>query len=148
MDAADAVGRMPRRRGTPTARGRARAGAGGGRDARGGEGERRMGMGENSRRGAARGASTARVASERRRGRRRTRRRNDPREGLWWGSVTSPDWWMDFRWTSVLEPRRAARSARADVRETDVECEFLNARAGAGVENAVSYALAVQVWSA
>ncbi len=107
-----------------------------------------MGMGENSRRGAARGASTARVASERRRGRRRTRRRNDPREGLWWGSVTSPDWWMDFRWTSVLEPRRAARSARADGRETDVECEFLNARAGAGVENAVSDALAVQVWSA
>ena len=45
---------------------------------------------------------------------------------------------------------RAARSgaARADGRETDVECEFLNARAGAGVENAVSDALAVQVWSA
>ena len=55
---------------------------------------------------------------------------------------------MDFRWTSVLEPSRAARSARADGRETDVECEFLNARAGAGVENAVSDALAVQVWSA
>ena len=111
---------------------------------RDGEGRRRR---EDARRGA-RGERGARREREETRETADAASERPAREGLWWGSVTSPDWWMDFRWTSVLEPRRAERSARADGRETDVECEFLNARAGAGVENAVSDALAVQVWSA